>query len=91
MHKFGFRVINNRVTRITKNHLRGVRQIIYPAQLGYLDTLCNRVLFILGHSKKNIVLIAPINHIHFLSDITWGFCVRRVAVDVMTSNEHLPF
>ena len=65
MHKFGFRVINNRVTRITKNHLRGVRQIIYPAQLGYLDTLCNRVLFILGHSKKNIVLIAPINHIDF--------------------------
>ena len=65
MHKFGFRVINNEVTRITKNHLRGVRQIIYPAQLGYLDTLCNRVLFILGHSKKNIVLIAPINHIDF--------------------------
>ena len=65
MHKFGFRVINNGVTRITKNHLRGVRQIIYPAQLGYLDTLCNRVLFILGHPKKNIVLIAPINHIDF--------------------------
>ena len=54
MHKFGFRVINNGVTRITKNHLRGVRQIIYPAQLGYLDTLCNRVLFILGHSKKTL-------------------------------------
>ncbi len=52
MHKFGFRVINNGVTGITKNHLRGVRQIIYPAQLGYLDTLCNRVLFILGYSKK---------------------------------------
>ena len=59
MHKFGFRVINNRVTRITKNHLRGVRQIIYPAQLGYLDTLCNRVLFILGHSKKKHCIDSP--------------------------------
>jgi hypothetical protein len=65
MHKFSFRVINNGVTRITKNHLRGVRQIIYPTQLGYLNTLCNRVLFILGHPKKNIVLIALINHIDF--------------------------
>jgi len=87
---FKFTVINNRITFITKKNPRRVRYIIYPTQLGHLDTSFHRAL-LTGHSKKNIILITPINHIHFLSDITWGFCVRRVAVDVMTSNKHLPF
>ena len=89
MHKFGFRVINNRVTGITEDNWRRVRQIIYPTQLGYLNTLCNRVLFILGHPKKNIVLIAPINHIDFPPKPAYAEFGRLGAGIAL--RDHLPF